>query len=564
MFRLMRYLGSRARTTPGDKPPPSETNPTSVLELCHQGEAHLASGDIQRAIESYRQAILLSSTDADASVRLAQLLAKQRQFSEAHAVLVAPGSIGGSNWLHLLELGKAAEEEGDKDEAIACYRTVLQLTPPYTDIHPWPECHWRLASLLFGLGRLQEALAVMEEFVAINTSSPDAYGLIGTILSQLGRSAEAAEMFEKVLQMTDRRHALAADYAAATSMALRRWKEAGEYAKLASTLNPSYQNKFRNAYLTLLSGNFETGWKEFEEVLPLIGDPNNPEGAQYLRNALGTEKYWRGQCLDGKTLTVWMEHGLGDAIMMARFIPLIRKRFGKARLVILAFPQLTRLFSQLDVDQVLPIPDRREIQRITSDYHCSIMSLPYVFRLGALSDIPNCAPYLEIPASESKSWADRLMPFSGVKAGLVWSGNPKNVEGRARSMHFGSLSRLFGVEGVTWFSLQKGTAAEELSTLRYPIIDWMGDCKDLLDTAALVANLDLVVSVDTSVAHLAGALGKPVWLMNRYESDWRWMVDRQDSPWYPTMRIFNQKHPMDWHSTVAEVAAALDAVAESP
>lgn len=199
------------------------------------------------------------------------------------------------------------------------------------------------------------------------------------------------------------------------------------------------------------------------------------------------------------------------------------------------------------------------------DYHIPLMSLPLAFKT-TLDDIPNLIPYLYAPKDKIKFWYDRLGTCEKPKVGLVWAGNPRkwlpnaNRIDRQRSLHFNQLTPLLESTECQFFSLQKGDEAiEQLrhSPLRGRVIDWTAELHDFADTAALIENLDLVIAVDTSVPHLAGALGKPFWLINRYNTCWRWLLDREDSPWYPTARIFRQPIYGEWTSVIDRIASEL-------
>jgi hypothetical protein len=189
-----------------------------------------------------------------------------------------------------------------------------------------------------------------------------------------------------------------------------------------------------------------------------------------------------------------------------------------------------------------------------------MMSLPFCFGTRVES-IPASIPYLTVEPAAQKNWGEQLRRFPGLKVGLVWAGNPRLAQDKMRSIAFEKLAPLFDVPGVQFVSLQKESRVPQEQLAEHRIIDWMPACADLMDTAALISQLDLVIAVDTMIAHLAGALGKPVWLLNRFESEWRWMAGRSDSPWYPSMRIFRQAQLHEWHSVIKDVVAALSEMA---
>jgi hypothetical protein len=321
----------------------------------------------------------------------------------------------------------------------------------------------------------------------------------------------------------------------------------------ALTLRPDNESMlFHLSLLYLLQGRFEEGLKLYE---------NRFDGAEarFFRTTkaqfkeLQGLKRWEGESLNGKSLLILTEQGAGDIIMMMRYLPLLKER-GAKRLVVWCEPSLRRLFQSMSVvDEVVSLNEPLTIDGL--DFYCPIMSLPRIFQTR-LESIPDNVPYLIVPDEMKKPWRVRLDSTRGLKVGLVWAGSGLHLRDQ-RSIPLRKFSPLTAIEGVQLVSLQKGEPAEQLKETGWNCPDWMEMCDDFLDTAALVAELDLVISVDTSVAHLVGALGKPVWLLLRFESDWRWLLDREDSPWYPGMKIFRQTDPGEWDAVIIRVAAGL-------
>ncbi|MEI9889377.1 MAG: tetratricopeptide repeat protein [Caulobacteraceae bacterium] len=309
----------------------------------------------------------------------------------------------------------------------------------------------------------------------------------------------------------------------------------------------------------LAAGRFDQGWPLYEDRWNSV----MKEGLATLPRPLWSA----GASLAGRTVLLKAEQGLGDTLQFVRFAPLLAAR--GSRVLLAVQPELVELCrSVAGVADVVrddgPLPH--------FDLCIPLMSLP--FALG-LTDIPVQAPYLSAPPAKTAAWAARLGPRSGKRVGLAWSGGlrPGVPEFWATNTRRNiALARLAPIAGapVSYYSLQKGAQAEaELHALRAAgwdgprILDLPGDLDGFDDTAAVIENLDLVVTVDTSVAHLAGALGKPVWILNRYDGCWRWMLDRDDSPWYPTARIFRQESFDDWDPVVAALASALTEFAET-
>jgi hypothetical protein len=263
---------------------------------------------------------------------------------------------------------------------------------------------------------------------------------------------------------------------------------------------------------------------------------------------------WKGETDLGKTLLLHGEQGFGDTLQFCRYAAIAKTQ--GLRIVLEVQPPLRRLMSSLaGCDQVVargdPLPD--------FDFHCPLLSLPRVLGTSDLDDIPTSVPYLQAEAKDEALWAGRIasLPDGVLRVGLAWAGAPRRESpvqaafDRRRSLPLGALAPILALPGARFFSLQKGVLAGP------GLVDFMAEMKDFADTAALIANLDLVISVDTSVVHLAGALGKPVWLLNRFDTDWRWLVEGEETPWYPTMRLFRQRSSGDWAGVIDDVVRAL-------
>jgi FkbM family methyltransferase len=302
-------------------------------------------------------------------------------------------------------------------------------------------------------------------------------------------------------------------------------------------------------FLLLLRGDYGEGWRRHENRFQL---PTYRE-----KKPAYEEPEWSGDDLGERTLLVYSEQGFGDNVQFARYLPLLSRRYPRARILYRCRKQLFRLFSfnapswgiELCPEAAPPPP---------FDTHLALLSLP--LRTGTtLESIPADIPYLAPPPELAERWSARLAPLPGKKVGLVWSGSDIYSAQKTRSVSLKQLAPLFAVGGINWVSLQKGSGAGQIAGegLTDRIADLMDEAEDFADTAAIIARLDLVISVDTAVLHLAGALGKPAWMLNRFDTDWRWLVGREDSPWYPTIRIFRQTALGDWDSVISRMAQAL-------
>lgn len=280
--------------------------------------------------------------------------------------------------------------------------------------------------------------------------------------------------------------------------------------------------------------------------------------------APGFGEPWRGEDITGRTILLYAEQGLGDTLQFVRYVPMVAAR--GCHVLLEVQPALVRLLHTIPgVTQIVARGDTLP----PFDVHCPLLSLPRAFSTR-LETIPAAIPYLHADPAATAGWLAKLLNKGGLRVGLVWSGSPHNDDAgahkldRRRSIPLAEFAPLSDLPGVVLVSLQQHDP-EHTGTrpLVLPLIDPMADVVDFADTAALTVNLDLVIAVDTSVAHLAGGLGKPVWMLSRYDGCWRWLHGRDDSPWYPNMRIYRQTRPRDWSAVIARIHHDLGALAHS-
>jgi len=329
----------------------------------------------------------------------------------------------------------------------------------------------------------------------------------------------------------------------------------GEYGRLARmteaiaclrqciVLSPNEPDAHWNLSVALLlTGQWDEGWNEFEWRLRR---PQTP-GRVY------PQPLWTGQGgqpLAGKTLLLWWEQGFGDMMQFFRYVAVAKK--SGARVVLDVQPQLGKLFAAQGVADAVyaagdPLPP--------FDYHAALMSVPWIVRT-TIATVPRDVPYIRADKNRSAYWAERLKQLPGRKIGVAWAGRPEHANDRRRSISPALLSGLSGVSNATFITVQPRPAG--VTPPPIPAVDLGMELDDFSDTAALLSQLDLLISVDTSVAHLAGALGKPVWLLLPFSPDWRWLMRREDTPWYPTMRLFRQRKLGDWAEVISRVAGEL-------
>jgi len=444
-------------------------------------------------------------------------------------------------------LGNALRAVGRLDAAGNSYRTALHLAPDLA------ELHFGFAIVRLQQEALDEAVAHFQQARRLRPDLPARAIHICNDLDDRDQ-LDTAEALLRGMVARDPR-----DARAWVCLAIVRYRQ-GDYSEVSEcyrrvrAIDPNFPAlEYDEARLHLLAGDFRPGWEKFERRF-------EPDGPQKLPSGFPPALRWGGEDLAGGTLFLHGEQGFGDTIQFCRYVPLAA---GRARIVLAVPKPLIRLLSSLDGVAEFLDPER---PIATFDRFCSLMSLPYVFGT-TLTTIPDTIPYLAADPERRDYWRRRLAPLGGVRVGLVWAGGARPnqpefalIDAR-RSMSLNQMSALAQVGGVTFISLQKGPpAAEAVSPPPGMVLhDFTPELDDFAETAALVEGLDLVISVDTAVAHLAGALGKPVWLLNRVDTCWRWLVDRDDSPWYPSLRQFRQRRPGDWAEVLDRVAASLPA-----
>lgn len=400
-----------------------------------------------------------------------------------------------------------------------------------------------LFAALFGAARFADALAEAQRMLAI--TGPDAPGLgnVAAAQGRLGRPAEALAALDEALRLEPGRHEALVNRAALLYM-LGRVPEAVACAKEGLRRFPDDANLHWNLAIgQLLLGNFEEGWAEHEWRHRQAGTARLPQPR------------WQGEALEGRTLFLYGEQGYGDSIQFLRYVPEVAAR---ARTVHLRVPPaLEPLLTQLPRNCLL-VP--KGVALPVTDFECPLMSLPAVLRTTQAT-IPRQVPYLQADPERVRAWRERL-GTGRLNVGIAWSGKPTHFNDVNRSMTLAAF-RQAAADGCRFVTTQPDVReADRAALAAWPdLLDAGRELRDFADTAALVEALDLVISVDTSVAHLAGALARPVWLLLPYVPDWRWMLDRDDSPWYPTARLYRQPAIGDWESVLARVKADLTAMA---
>ena len=491
-----------------------ELKPDFAHAHSNLGNVYKELGRLPQAVECYQHAVRLKPDFAEALNNLGNLLRELKNLDAAaaycrEAVRLKPDFADAQN-----NLGAVLVEQGRHDEAEACFRRAIAARPYLA------QAHNNLGNLLRESKRIDEAVYNLREAVRLQPDFAEAHA--GLAMALLERGSLLSEQ-------GDREAALAV-------------------YQQAIDLNPDNAEAHKNRSLIwLLQGDLAKGWAEYEWRWRCPELPERPF----------EQPLWDGSPLAGRTILLHAEQGLGDTIQFIRYAPLVRDRGGKVAVVCQA-PLVGLLASCPGIERIVAQGDALP----AFDVHAPLASLPRIFGT-TLEDLPTNIPYLAADERLVERWRQELAPQRGFKIGIAWQGSAKYRWDAKRSIRLEQFEPLARVPGVQLYSLQKGFGGEQIGQLasRFAIVD-LGSRLDettgpFLDTAAVMKNLDLVISSDTSIPHLAGALGVPVWLATPFVPDWRWLLDRDDSPWYPSMRLFRQPNRGDWESVFRRMAAEL-------
>ena len=474
-----------------------------VVELCpesapahlHLGEAQERLGDLQAAANSYQRAVALQSDSPELHCHLARALFQGGALQLAAEWYQRALALDPKRYEIYNDLGLVLTHLGNFGAALEAFRRSLKLNPrsakTIASLGYFFECK---GDLISAADAYRDAIKLDPKLLAV-------YGDLGFVLYGLGELAEATDCFHRL-----------------------------------RTLRPDSAEATANlGIIHLLQGDLSAGWAEYESRGKVgVGDDRRL-----------VQRRWKGEPLGGERILLYAEQGFGDTLQFVRYVPLVAARGG--RVVLEVQPELRRLLS--GTDGAVHVMSRGEtLPEFT--WQCPLLSLPLAFGTE-LSTIPARVPYVGPDPTRVEAWQPRL-PGNTRRIGLAWGGNPSHHRDRLRSIPLEQFVPLMKVAGTTFYSLQFGPGSEQVKRLPPDVrlIDLGEELKDFAETAAIVANLDLVISVDSSVAHLAGAMGKPVWILLNKGCDWRWFLEREDSPWYPTARLFRQTTAGGWYEVV--------------
>jgi tetratricopeptide (TPR) repeat protein len=510
------------------------------------------------AVKQFRQGMLLAgrqkADDAIACMRLATvqwpqfaeahrglgiLLAGRQKFAEAADAFRRFAELDRDNAEAHYNLALALQNCGKLDEAEAHYRRALELNPRHG------VALNNLATVLAAEKRPAEAEEAYRKAIECEPDFAPAHANLAELMLKQNRPDEAERCCRRALELTG--GAAGAHYDLAVALAAQNKLDEAE-AEYRKTIEAEPENPDAHVGLSsvlLMGGRFAEGWREYEWRLKHKDMP---------KSELPTPQ-WRGEPLSGRTILLRAEQGAGDTIQFIRFAQVLKRQ--GCTVVAGATPSLSRLLARAPgVDSVLVgggMP-------VTFDLHVPLLSVPGILGI-TLENIPAEVPYLRPAETSIAGWRDELGSDPVLRVGIAWQGNPKQQRDEFRSIPLARFSGLARIPGVRLYSLQFGVGRDQLQIAAdWPLVDFAEGLGDFHRTAALVRNLDLVISCDSAPAHLAGALAMPVWLVLAYSADWRWLVNRADSPWYPTMRIFRQPRPGDWEGAFRQIEEALPAL----
>ena len=510
----------------------------------NMGNLHRIAGRWDAAEKSFRRALQLTPDDADTHTNLGLVYAQLQQLDNAEAcyrraLALSPGHLQAQN-----NLGNVLRAHNRLEEAIACYEKVLAAAPTHIDALV------NFSTIRIAQKRYDDAQTLCEKVIRLDAGNVESRYNLAQIMSIQDRHEEAIAWHREVVKISPRFIQSYAEMAAIRS-AQHQADDAIALARKALTIDPNYAHAHWTLSLALLlAGQYEEGWREHEWRWRWT------DYTARWRNY--AQPQWQGEDISGKTILLYPEQGLGTMMQLARYVPLVHAR--GAKVVLEAPPELARLMrASFGTPAEIVAP---EAALPPFDLHCPLMSLPLAFGT-TLDSLPQNGPYLSAPPDLIAKWQARLAASgAGLRVGLSWAGNPKQGNDHNRSLALHVLGKLGGVPNVQFYGLQKGAAAEQAIPPGLDMVQLGDALEDFADTAALMMNLDLIISVDTAVSHLAGALGRKSWTMLTHCADWRYLLNRSDSPWYPAMRLYRQRTLGDWDDVVTQVRADLQRASE--
>jgi tetratricopeptide (TPR) repeat protein len=471
---------------------------------------------------------------------LLQEMNRHEEAVEAYKQVIALNPNASETYSNLCNALRALERN---DEAVAVGKRAVELAPDR------PEAVINLASAIQGIGQLHEAIDLLVPILEKFPTHVEGLNQLGNAYHRLGDLDKAIEIYRKTLAIKPDANEIRSNLALACEKSGHHSEARTEYEAIIAVDPNNNEVRFNYGLLLLHAGDLPNGFKEFEYRWNCVGFRKE---RRYLNFP-----YWDGSDLTGKTILIHAEQGLGDSIQFVRYLKVIEERYHPARILFECQPELGRLLA--DCSGVSHFFVRGE-QSPPFDVQCPLLSVPRVMGT-TVETIPGGVPYLKADPARVERWRNRWREQGSspaeLRVGLVWAGSPKHHEDRFRSIPLAMFAPVADIPGVKLVSLQKGNMAMQTANAPFAIENLDPEIESWFDTAAILETLDLLITCDTGPAHLAGAMGRPVWTLSHFPGEWRWLQVRTDSPWYPSMRLFRQKKRGEWAGPIAEVAAAL-------
>jgi tetratricopeptide (TPR) repeat protein len=538
------------------------------------GIAYAESGNLEAAEGAYREALRFRSDFPEVQNNLGNLLYRMGRVEDSLAAYEAATALRPDYAEAHANRGDACVSQGKGDEALDAYRKAVEAAPN------WPTAWFKLGNVLFQGNDFERALRAHQRSIDLNPNHLRGLTNLGATLEKLGRYEEAATVLRHALVLAPdevsglknlghvilklghvgeglhlirRAVELAPDDPDAhytLGNALLRMERLQEalacYARVRELQPDTARAYFAPASVLLMNGQYKDGWAAYESRFDMAAYKSNVANVH--------ERLWDGGDLKGRRLLVHVEQGFGDTLQFARYVPLLRERVGDGKIFMLCEPELFRILETLDgVDEFFQL---RSDTTVTYDLQVPLLSLSHRFGT-TLETVPNQTPYVRVPTGTKAKI--RRRKGTKLRVAFVWAGRPTHSDDKFRSCTVNWFANLFDIPGIDFYGIQWGPRAAELEPhlKRRNVFSMTDKLTDFAETAAIIDQVDLVIAIDTAVAHLAGALGKPVWTILPFGGEWRWLFRREDTPWYPNMRLFRQAILGDWRPVFQRIGAAL-------
>lgn len=523
-----------------------ELNPENPDALCNMGALFISTHRLEEAKNYLEKVIQINPNYPEAHSNLGLIQMEQGLFEEAElsfrrAIKSKPNCPEIFN-----DLGLNQIKRGLLVEAESSFRHAIELKPDF------PEAFNNLGIVQKDINRLEEAAKTIYHAIKLNPNYAEAYNSLGSVLTDAAYNEVAEKCFYRAIRLRPN-YSPSYHNLGVLFIHTNRFEEAETCFCQALKLNPNNaQTEFSLATLYLLQAQYEKGWKKYDKSRIIKHSHDQPDIPR-----------WQGENLAQKTILLYYEQGFGDTIHFVRYTYLVSK-LAKRTVLLVQKPLQSLMQSSFPSLNIYGTEDIREIPSGEFDFSCPLPSLPVVFNTSQAS-IPQTIPYLTVCSKISEKWSKikQLSNSTLFRVGVVWAGNPKHQNDRNRSIPIEVFTDLFAVEEVTWVSLQVGGKEKDLDKVTCKVFNYAEKINDFADTAGLITYLDLVITVDSAVAHLAGSMGKRTWLLLPFAPDWRWQIDREDTPWYPTMHLFRQCKAGDWSEVLVRVKKALSTLIQS-